>query len=75
MKIVIDSNRIIAAMIKKSTTRKILLNNFFEFIGPDYLLLEVRKYKSKIIEAAGIEQNKVKIFTNINLIEFIKKED
>ena len=50
MKIVIDSNRVIAAMIKESTTRHILLNQFFEFIAPDYLISEVRKYEDKIIK-------------------------
>ncbi len=73
MRIVIDSNIVIAAMIKESTTRKILLNSFFEFIGPDYLLLEVRKYKDRIIEAVDIGENEFEIllsliFSNITLI-------
>ena len=35
MKIVIDTNRIIAAFVKDGTTRKILLNKAFEFVTPD----------------------------------------
>jgi len=33
MKVVIDSNRVLAAMIKDSTTRGILLDIFFEFVA------------------------------------------
>jgi len=33
MKIVIDSNRVIAALIKESTTREILFDKNFEFIA------------------------------------------
>lgn len=40
MRIVIDANRILAAMIKESTTREIVFNRFFEFIAPDFVLSE-----------------------------------
>jgi predicted nucleic acid-binding protein len=54
MKVVIDSNRVIAALIKDSTTRKILFDNNFEFIAPDSITIEVDKYKDAIMEKAGI---------------------
>ena len=56
MKVVIDSNRVIAALIKDSTTRKILFNNNFEFIAPDSITMEVDKYKDVIIEKSGITE-------------------
>ena len=138
MKIVIDSNRVIAALLKDSTTRSILYDKKFDFVAPSYIFSEIKKYKediakrigmsdndfgtllklvfdnitiipeakySKIIkelnkeisdfkdlsylavavltEAKGIwthdlhfkEQSKIKIFTNIDLLRFINKED
>ena len=38
MKIVIDTNRIIAALIKDGVSRKILFDKRFEFVTPDYSL-------------------------------------
>ena len=37
MKIIIDSNRVIAALMKNSTTREILFNKNFEFFAPEYV--------------------------------------
>ena|SRR3989344_7919529 len=57
MKIVIDSNRVLAAMIKESTTRELLFDHFFEFIAPDFILTEVQKYKQRILDASKISEN------------------
>ena len=57
MKIVIDSNRAIAALIKDSTTRKILFDNIFEFIAPSHILVEINNYKSTIIQKIGITES------------------
>ena len=61
MKIVVDSNRIIAAMIKDSTTREIILDSFFDFITPEYILIEINKYKNNIIEIAKITKEEFEI--------------
>lgn len=57
MRMVIDSNRVLAAMIKESTTREILFDAFFELIAPDFILAEVRKYEDRVIKAADITKN------------------
>lgn len=44
MNIVVDANRIIAALVKQSTTRKILLDEVFEFVTPDYVLSEIKEH-------------------------------
>ena len=61
MKIVIDCNRIIAALIKDSTTRSIIMDNFFEFIAPDFVLSEVRKHEEEIIKKANITNEELEI--------------
>lgn len=55
MKIVIDTNRIIAALVKDSTTRKILFDKRFEFVTPDYTLTEIHKHKDELKEKTGLD--------------------
>ena len=84
MKVVIDCNRIIAALIKESTTRDIIFNKNFDFFAPNYILIEINKYKSFIIDKAKISEENFDIllsliFQNIIVIpkniynKFIKK--
>lgn len=54
MKIVIDANRLIAALIKEGMTRKILLNAEFQFISPDYLLSEINKYREELLKKTNL---------------------
>ena len=73
MKIVIDSNRVLAAMIKESTTREILFDKTFEFIAPEYIESEIRKYKDRVINAANITEDEFEIllaliFENITIV-------
>ena len=59
------SNRVIATLIKDSTTRKILFDNNLEFIAPDSITVEVDKYKDEIIEKAGISEKEYSILLSI----------
>ncbi len=61
MKVVIDTNRIIAALIRDSTTREILFNRNFEFIAPDYVMLEIKNYEGHILKVAGIAKEEFEI--------------
>jgi predicted nucleic acid-binding protein len=55
MKIVIDSNRLFAAFIKKSLSRAILLNKKFEFYAPLEILDELEKYKEYLIKKSKMD--------------------
>ena len=48
MRIVIDANRIVAALIKQSTTREIILDGLFEFVTPDFVLYEIKKHRNEL---------------------------
>lgn len=50
MKLVIDTNRIIAALIKNSVSREIIFDEQFDFIAPDYSLVEIRNHQNEIIK-------------------------
>jgi len=61
MRIVIDSNRILAALIKDSTTREIVLDSFFEFLAPDFILAEIRSHEERVLKAAGITRDELEV--------------
>jgi predicted nucleic acid-binding protein len=50
MKLVIDSNRIMAGLIKDSLTRKIIFDEEFDFIAPDYILTEIDRHRQYLID-------------------------
>ena len=76
MKIVADTNRVIAALIKDSISRKILFNKNFEFISPDYTTTEIHKYEEEIIEKAKVNKEEFEILLSLIFehIEIIPKE-
>ena len=61
MRIIVDSNRIIAGLIRNSATRKILLYPEFNFYTPDHLLVEVDKYKPMIMRKGKLSESAFEI--------------
>ena len=73
MKIVIDTNIIISALLKDSITRKILTDFRFLFLLPSFALSEINKYKDEICEKASITKEEFyellrRIMRNIQII-------
>ena len=64
-RIVIDSNRVIAALLKESTTRKILLDSDFEFFAPEFINLEINNHKSLLIGRADIKDGEFDILLSL----------
>jgi len=54
MKLVIDTNKIMAAMIKDSLSRRIISTPMFHFVTPDYTLQELSKYENTIRKKAKL---------------------
>ena len=54
MRLVVDTNVLISAIIKKGETRRILFDFSFEFVTPAYSISEIHKYKDEICQKAGI---------------------
>ena len=48
MKILVDANRIITALVKQSTTRDILFDEAFEFVTPDYAHSEIEDHQDEL---------------------------
>ena len=54
MRLVVDTNRVIAALIRDSASRKIILSKNADFITIDVVNEEVRKYKAEIMKKSNL---------------------
>jgi len=57
MKIVVDTNILLSALIKDSTTRAIMLSSRWEFFYPEISLHEIRKYQALVLEKSGLAKS------------------
>lgn len=67
MKLVIDTNQIIAALIKDGICRKIILDSKYNFISPDFTTTEINKYKELILKKSGLSERSFDLILNILL--------
>ena len=67
MKIVIDANRIIAALIRDSTTRNILFDDEFEFLTPDYATVEINRHRKELQRKIGLNDTDFDLLVTIHL--------
>ncbi len=56
MNIIIDSNVLFSALIKDSTTRKLILNYDGFFLFPDFIFEETEKHKAELFEKSKMNQ-------------------
>ena len=73
MKLAVDSNRVIAALVKDSTTRKILFDKNFEFVTPDCTITEIQEHKEELNAKTNLSDAEFDIllaliFENITII-------
>lgn len=73
MKIVLDVNIILSALIKDSTTRKIILESKLDFYFPESSLNKIRKYEGLVLQKSGITKEiflevLITLFKNIQLV-------
>lgn len=76
MKVVIDTNILMSALIKDSTTRKIIVKSNWEFYYPEVSLHEIRKYRSLILQKSGMnEEEFTRLFNRLlSSIKIIPEE-
>jgi predicted nucleic acid-binding protein len=61
MKLVVDTNRIIAAVIRDGIFRKIITHSEIEFITVGFSKREVEKHKDEILKKAGITEKDLEL--------------
>ena len=76
MKFVVDSNRIVASLLKDSTTREILYNHKFTFIAPEFIKEEIIKYKEQFIDKAKLSSEEFNMLLSLffEKVKLISKE-
>ena len=79
MRILVDTNRIIAAMIKAGTTRNILFDENFDFVTPDYTITEIREHEDELLKKTKLTTEEFEvllalIFEHITIIPFSEYE-
>jgi len=52
MNLVIDTNRIMAGLLRDSVSRKIILHDSFSFFAPDYIETEIFKHRPYLMKKA-----------------------
>jgi predicted nucleic acid-binding protein len=57
MKLVIDTNRIMAGLLKESTSREIILDKRFIFYAPDYIETELFRHREFLMKKAKMTES------------------
>ncbi|MDE1825693.1 MAG: hypothetical protein KGH61_01365 [Candidatus Micrarchaeota archaeon] len=55
MRLIVDTNRIIAALIKNSTSRKIIMSRKLELVTIGLSKLEIAKYRDEILKKSNLK--------------------
>ena len=77
MKIIVDTNRILAALLSKGDTRRIILSSDIEFYTLDYVTEEINKYMDYILEKTGMNKKDADLLFSLFMqnITIIPEED
>ena len=67
MRLVLDTNILIAALIKDSLTRNILFLPDFEFLVPEYALEEVNRHRAKIARHSRLKYREIDLLLSLLL--------
>jgi predicted nucleic acid-binding protein len=67
MRLVLDTNILIAALIKDSLTREILFLPGFEFLLPEHALEEVNRHRAKIVRHARLKAKEIDLLLGLLL--------
>ena len=67
MKLIVDTNVLISALVKKSTVRGLLLNPLFEFYVPEHCIEEIERHVGEISERSGLSVENVFLLLGVLL--------
>jgi len=67
VRLVVDTSVLIAALMKNSAVRELLLNPLFEFYVPEYCIEEIEKHVGEISERSGLSVENVYLLLGVLL--------
>jgi len=53
---VLDTNIVFSALLRDSSTRKIILSDIFNLFTPEFLFTEIKKYEELILKKSGLKK-------------------
>jgi predicted nucleic acid-binding protein len=76
MRIILDSNIILSALIKSGKTRTILTTPTNEFYTIEFAIQEIRKYKTLVLKKSGLTKEEFEIMLSLIMdnIQIIEKQ-
>jgi predicted nucleic acid-binding protein len=77
LKLIVDTNILLKALIKDSKVRAILLSPVDQFLVPEFAIEEVEAHMGLITERSGLSEGEVRLVLSVLLtnIEVVPKED
>jgi len=67
VRLVVDTSVLIAALMKKSAVRELLLNPLFEFYVPEYCIEEIERHLGEVSERSGVSTESVLLLLGVLL--------
>ena len=76
MRIILDSNVLFSALIRDSTTRRLILEYDGLFLFPSYIFYELEKYKFELLKKSGMTKSDFEKILNILIakVEIVPEE-
>ena len=65
MRLIIDTNRIISALLKKGWTREIITSNNLEFYTVDYVMEELKKHTKYILKKTKMNEREFELLFDL----------
>ncbi len=69
MIVVVDTNIIIAALVRNSKTRKALISGKIKFVSPDFVKEELQTHESSIVSKSGLSREEFSLILALLLEE------
>ena len=61
MRLVVDTNVVIACLLKSGITQDVFFNSNLELYSCDYLIIEIEKHQTELMEASGYDESTFKL--------------
>ena len=65
MRLVIDTNRIMAALLRDGTAREIIVFSGIEFIAPEHAIEEIKKHMDFLLEKSGLPKENFEVLLQL----------
>lgn len=77
MRLIIDTNVFISALIKNSVTRELIVNSPFDLYFPEFELKEIKKYEKLILKKSGLSRENFVILMRklLKYVHLVKEKD